>query len=102
MKVKVPKQIKIGAHTYSVCYKQFLGKDMGFRGTIEHRLQEIWIDPDNPESQKAETLIHEVLHLIGSVFSTGLDDSNVDRIAEGFLELLANNLGIEFDWSDIK
>lgn len=71
-------------------------------GTIERRLQEVWIDPDSPLSQKNETLLHEVLHLISMVFSCSLDEDNIDRIAEGYAELLFNNLGIELDWSDIE
>lgn len=101
MKVKVPKQIKIGSHTYAVMYRYHLGKDEGFRGTIEHRPQEIHIDPINPLSQRNVTLLHECIHLITTVWSVGLDDDAIDRIAEGLGELLYNNFGIELDWSDI-
>ena len=102
MKVKIPKEIKIGSHNYRVKYKPFLSKDSGFRGTIEHRLQEIWIDPENPPSQRDATLLHEGLHLISTVFSCSLDDDAIDRVAEGLAEFLFNNLGIEFDWSEIE
>jgi len=102
MRIKVSKEIKIGAHSYKVVYKKHLGKDQGFRGTIEHRQEEIWIDPENPLCQRNCTLLHEAMHLISGVFSIGLEDDAIDRVAEGMAEFLFNNLGIEFDWSDIK
>lgn len=101
MKIKVPKTIKIATHSYPVSYNKDLRCDEGFVGKVKHRVPGIEIEPDQAFSQKNQTLLHEVLHIISRTYSCDLDEGNIDRIAEGFSELLFNNLGIELDWSEI-
>lgn len=102
MKVKIPKQIKLGVHSYGIRYNSHLRCDEGSVGCSRHRSQVIEIEPDQADSQKYETFIHEVLHIIDRQYSCRLDEDDVDRIAEGFADFLFNNLGIELDWSEIE
>lgn len=101
-KIRVPKEIKVGGHTYKVTYRKFLGKDTGDRGVTAHRRQKIEVDPDNPYSQKNATLLHEILHLIEIVFNLDLRDEDTDRISEGLYQVLSDSFGIKFDWSNIN
>ena len=102
MKIVIPKQIQIGGHIYKVKYKPYLSKDVGTRGSINHRKQEIYIEPENPLSQKNATILHEIIHFIEAVFDLDLADETADRISEGLLQVLSDSFGIEFDWSNIE
>lgn len=99
--IKIPKQIQIGGHTYQVFYKPYLSKDDGIRGSIIHRKQVIYIEPENPISQQNATILHEILHFIDTIFDLNLTDEDTDRISEGLFQVLSDSFGIEFDWSDI-
>ena len=100
--IKIPKQIQIGGHTYKVFYRPYLSKDDGNRGGINHRKQVIYIEPENPASQKNATMLHEILHFIETVFALNLTDDDVDRISEGLLQVFSDGFGVEFDWGDIE
>lgn len=100
--IKVPKQIQVGGHSYKVLYKSHLSKDDDIRGCIRHRQQEIWIEPENPLSQKNATILHEIMHFANVIFSIDLTESAIDRIAEGLFQVLSDSFEIEFDWSDIS
>ncbi len=99
--IKVPEQIQIGAHAYKILYKPYLSKDSGERGRINHRKQEIYIEPENPISQQNATLLREIIHLIENVFALNLTDEDTDRISEGLLQVFSDGLGIKLDWSGI-
>lgn len=102
MRVKIPKTIKIGAHTYSIKFNPHLHCDEARYGNCNHRTQEIQIWSEAPDSLKDECLIHEVIHIAELCCRIDVADSDIDRISHIILELLSENLGIEFDWSDIK
>tara|TARA_Y100000310_G_scaffold177357_1_gene177442 strand:+ start:9354 stop:9719 length:366 start_codon:yes stop_codon:yes gene_type:complete len=99
--VKIPKQIKVGGHTYRIIYEPHLSKDTGNRGHINHRKQIIGIDPENPKSQQDATLLHEIIHLTETVFDLDLSDADTDRISEGLFQVLSDSFGIEFNWDNI-
>ena len=102
MKVKIPREIKIGAHTYSIGYDSNLHCDEGRYGNCNHRTQEIKVWSSNPPSLMDECLIHEVIHIGELCYRLDISDSDIDRIAHLILEFLTRNLGIEFDWELIK
>lgn len=52
MLIRVPTTIKIGTHTYKVTYKEHLSKDEGNRGSLCHRLEQMWIEPTNPSARE--------------------------------------------------
>lgn len=101
MKIKVPRYIRIGVHSYRISFSRYL-KDYGEGdGATQHIRQELIVSPELPASQKAVTLMHEALHLINKNYRCQLEEPNIDRLAEGLAEFLLNNLDIEFVWSEI-
>ena len=102
MKVKIPKEIKIGVYPYRVIPTPHLKLNKGNWGTTNHTEKTIVLDSALPSLELNQTLIHEVLHIISVVFMCSLDEDNVERLANGMGEFLFDNLGIEFDWSDIR
>ena len=101
LKVRVPKQIKIGVHSYKVIFSHYLKGVGEGDGAAQHEWQKILIAPELPPSQRAVTLLHEVLHIISKNYKCGLPEDTLDRLDEGLGEFLLNNLHIEFDRSDI-
>ena len=101
MKVKVPQEFKIASHTYTIKYDPKQLESTGAMGLCRHLYKEIILSNNLPESEKMENFLHEYLHCVERIWVAKLDDVDVDRIAEG-LCVLFNNLGIEFDWSEIK
>lgn len=76
--------------------------DEGWKGSVNFRTREILLDPAQSKNQREFSLLHEVIHIIDNAFECDLDEKNISRIAEGFQVFLQDNLGLEFDWSDIK
>ena len=101
MKIKVPREIKIGAHRYSIAYDDKLeerSKKIGF-ADITNGL--ILIEPKQMDSAKGDVLIHEILHIVDFFFANKtLDEGTIQGLTTGLLSVL-DNLGIEFDWSAI-
>jgi len=104
MKVKVPKKIKVGARTYAITFKENLLRDDGNRGCVYWHKQTVEISPILHKEQKDVTFLHECIHIIDEHMAgrTGLSEEVTNSIAEGLYQLLKDNLGIEFDWRDIK
>lgn len=94
----VPKQIKIGAHTYKIKLDSNSLEDQGDYGSCNHRLQEILINRKRPPSQKLEVFLHECLHMIKNIYGISLEEAEIGRISEGFANAL-DSLGLTLDWS---
>ncbi len=101
MKVKIPKNIRVGSLTGRVEFKENLKVDDGWRGDYNQRTGILSIDPQCGEGINA-TFLHEVIHLIDLNYECDLNEVNISRIANGVYEFLKYNLGIEFDWSEIE
>ncbi len=101
MKAKIPREIKIGLYPYSVQTVPHLKLMDGVWGSSNHVKKEIKVDSGLPLLELNQTLIHEVLHVISEGYRCGLDEDNVERLANGIGEFLFDNLGIELDWSGI-
>ncbi len=102
MKVKVPSEIKIATHTYRVRYDSHMRHDEACYGQVNHREQTIDIETSIPPSVMNQTLIHEIVHIVDKVYVCRMDEDDLERLSNGMAELLFNNLGIEFDWSEIE
>jgi len=102
VKVRIPREIKVGAHTYSIGFSPHLHCDEARYGNCNHRTQEIQLWAESPPSLRDESLIHEVIHIGELCYRIDVSDSDIDRIAHLILEFLVRNLGIEFDWSEIS
>ena len=101
MKVRIPKTIKLLTHTSSVKFDAKFVQAQGSCGLTRHWYQEIILDPSMPESEIAQVFFHEVFHVIERHFCVKLDDADIERLSEGLMEILVNNLNLEFDFSDI-
>ena len=101
MKVRIPKTIKLLTHTSSIKFDNKFVQAQGTCGITRHWYQDIILDPCLPESEIAQVFFHEVFHVIERHFCVKLDDADIERLSEGLMEILVNNLGIEFDFSDI-
>jgi len=101
MKIKVPKEITVGSHTYQILLNATDLMDDGLHACANHRRQHIRVHPNRPPSQKASCFLHECLHIINIIYlNDSLSESQVDPLAEGFAQVF-KGLDIDFDWSDI-
>lgn len=102
MDIRVPRRLQIGGHIYSIEYNDEIERTNHFWGTHDHRALKIEIYPNIRSTVKASTLIHEVLHAISTVYSQDqMEEDKVQSLAEGILQVMGE-LGITFDWGNIK
>ncbi len=98
--IKIPKEIRIGSHTYKVWFDE-REDDSGFIGSSLHRRHEILLNPDIHIQQKRVTFLHEALHVINECYGIRPPDEDIERLAEGIGQLLFSNLDIDFDFGNI-
>lgn len=84
--MKIPKQLKIGAHTYKVEVTDS-GLDLGDYGELDIETNTIKISSKLPQTNKESTLIHEIMHAI----NTTLDHELLDSLAEQVYQVLKDN-----------
>jgi len=103
LKVKIPKEIKIGARIYKVGFKDNLLRDDANRGQVYWHKQEMELSPNLHPQQLSVTFLHECIHIIDEHIGAriGLTEENTTALSEGLYQLLKDNLDIEFDWSEI-
>ena len=102
MKVKIPKKIKFLTHEYEIVFDTKELQSAGTMGLTRHLFQKITLDNKvTPPSELNQIFLHEFIHVIERHMCIKIDDADVDRISEGISELLLQ-LGVEFDWSNIK
>jgi len=101
MNIKVPKKIKICAHTYDTKFILNLILDDRTDAMVHHRLGYIGVDSTRTGTMRDEAYLHEVFEIINRLWNCQLEHDNMDRLAEGFLVFL-QELGITLDWSEIE
>lgn len=102
MKVKVPKENKIGSIRCRVQITPYLKSDQSWRACLNERTNLIEIDSQLKDNVRDRSYVHEVVHQIDINYHCGLSEENIDRIAHGFCEYLFDNLSIELDWVEIE
>ena len=102
MKIKIPTEIKCGAHIYHVHFDEKILLAKQYTGITEHDEFIIGIEPRLKSTNRDECLIHEILEVVKRIYSIELGHDDLDRMAEGLLDVLHNSFGLEFDWSEIK
>lgn len=102
MKLKIPNTVQIGTYRYNIVLDHKTALKDSSTGTIDHIDSIIRIDPHISVSMRTTTFLHELIHLIESNYGIDISDSDVSRLSHGMAEFLGNNLGIEFDWQDVK
>ena len=104
MKVKIPREIKIAGRNYKIKFDEHLIRDEGNRGVVYWHTQEVKLLHETHPELMAVTFLHECIHIIDEHMNGrgNLTEEQVCGIADGLFQLLKDNLGIEFDWSEIK
>jgi hypothetical protein len=74
----IPKQVKIGAHTFDIARLGGLPVDDNF-GKMQFESLEIFIRNDVPQSQQEETLIHEAYHAIRRLSGFEMKDDDQEE-----------------------
>ena len=100
MIVKVPKEVKVGLHTYKVWFDE-REDDGDYHGSTLHRKREILLNPKLHPQQLRVTLLHEVVHALCAAYSLKLQEGDVDVLGEALGTFLFSVLDLDFDFSDI-
>ena len=103
VKIKIPREIKIASHTYTIKFdSKALISAGGSAALVRHLYKEILLEKSLPPSELSQSFLHEFIHCIERIWVVKIDDVDVDRLAEGLAVFLFDILGIEFDWSLIE
>ena len=93
--MKIPKKVKIGAHTYAIEFRDDLDDEN--MGVCRPAKLKIFIDGSLPQSQQEETFIHECLHaivnLLGLYTHSQYDEEErvVQSVAHSLYQVLKEN-----------
>ena len=80
----IPKDVKIGGHQYEVVFEKL---DVDQCGDTDRRTGKIRINKDLLVSEKEETFLHEVLHVINGE----LEEEQVEFLAQALYAFLKDN-----------
>lgn len=100
MKVKIPKVISIGSHSYQVFFDE-AQEDSDYKGTASYRKHKIFLNPNLHPNQTRVTFLHEIFHIVGGVNDTHPPEQDVVRLAESFSDFLFRCLELDLDFSEI-
>ena len=98
---KYPKEIHLGAHTYTItllnqCGVDDYGKNVGDCDNQKYEIRVATLCSDGKQralSYLEETLVHEFVHTVNEVYSCELDEKNIDRMGQGLAQIL-NSIGV--------
>ena len=100
MEIKVPQRIRIGGHYYEILLSDDIA-DRGKSGECNHKKQTLLINTSRPESQKIESLIHEIIHAIDSIYgSDDMPEATVSGLSEGLYQVF-QQLGLSLNWKEL-
>lgn len=100
--MKIPKQIKIGAHVYKVLFPYAFHEEPNYVGQADHELGEIrlrMVETSGEErlnTRVLSTFIHEIIHCIDQnagrdLFPEEEKEAKVSLLAEGLTAILIDN-----------
>jgi len=102
MKLIIPPECQIGAHTFKIRFSPKIMDIQDAKGGSEYRQEHIIrLMPGRPISSTFQTLVHEAIHLGDAVFGTNSISEEVVRLLGGTLAQFLLSLGIEPDFSQI-
>ena len=93
--MKIPKKVKVGAHTYKVVFRDDLD-DENF-GVCRPRKLTMFIDETVERTQQEETFFHEILHAIfkqegmSNPLTYEKEESQVQRLGHARYQVLIEN-----------
>lgn len=85
--MKLPTQLKIGAHTYEILEEKVgeLGADACGKHNAENN--KITVDESLADTQKVEALFHEIFHALNGELS----EEQVEWLGQGITQVLLDN-----------
>lgn len=88
----IPHSLKIGGYTYEVIVEKRKANhgDCNF-GTASTPELKIWIEADCATEQQEETLIHEILEVIGLNHDLNISHQTISTIADNLYQVLKDN-----------
>ena len=87
--MKIPKEVKIGAHKIKVEFKELPD---GLDGESSTERNSITIDKALPKSQREVTLIHEALHLMNATWGESREGHTLlESISQQMYQFLSDN-----------
>src|ERR1035437_10057481 len=75
--MKITNKLKIGGFEWTIKENAEVAYEGNIYGTTHHTKQEIFLDPNMPQTKKEHTLLHEILHAIW--WQAGLDKRYKDK-----------------------
>lgn len=100
--MKIPREVRIGPHSYLIQFNKFIRPDDGNSGNINYRSQIIGIDPALAPSEMDVVFWHEIIHGLNHNFSLGLLEDTTDNLAVGLTQFLFDNFKETLNWEDIE
>jgi len=95
--VNIPSEVKIGPYTYEIKtydeinYDETNNEEKWLYGQAVYCDQLIKLATSYGDTRLRITLIHEVLHALDEVLCTGLEETQICRLAVGLYSLLTEN-----------
>ena len=94
--MRIPKKIQAYGFKYQVILQKRIKGN--FMGEIDHTKQVITIATHSPtrnvkwsKERKEETLLHEIIHLVGVEENLRLKEKQVDNLSKGLFHILKDN-----------
>ena len=87
--MKIPNKLKIGCHTFEVLFEREKKGGLSFdsSGKCSYYSNTISINDGYPETQQAETFIHEIIHAINNEMS----ETDVQFLAFSLAQVFIDN-----------
>jgi hypothetical protein len=98
MNYKHPKTFQIGSHTLNIKFMEASATDNTNDHVATCNTQRCVVTiatktsngEDRALSYIEQSLMHEIVHSINTIFESGLDEANVERIAQGLTQVLSS------------
>lgn len=84
-------KVKIGCFTYEVVSVDIVNKFNPSKGEIDYIKKIIKLDETMTESDRRETILHEVIHGIDHFLEIELEEEQVRKIGRGLAMVLLDN-----------
>ena len=106
MEREIPNAIVVGPYRYQISFDEDAAYDYGYFGTALNRSRRIKLDPRQSDTELPQTILHEVLHCLGSVYEIPVWESHtkddhgkdkIDLMATALLQWLRANQEV-VDW----
>lgn len=95
--MKLPSQVKIGGHNYTVKFPFCFKERADIQGQADHCSKEIRVANSEyqgtplADSKIAEIFIHETLHSISATWNAEVSEAQCKTLAEGIYAFLVDN-----------